>query len=94
MQMAFGTGTTAGVLSRTTNSACQTADKLNEAGKILEQTTHGGTIEIITETYSDTADNGAVSGQTGAGPLIIRDDYTESNQDYARKSETTRTVNV
>ena len=92
--MSFGTGTTAGVLSRTTNSACQTADKLDEDGKILEQTTHGGTIEITTETYADTADNDATSGQTGAGPLTIRDDFTESNQDYARKSATTRTVNV
>jgi hypothetical protein len=92
--MAFGTGTTAGVLSRTTNSSCQTADKLDKDGKILEQTTHGGAIEITTETYSDTAANGATSGQSGAGPLTIRDDYTESNQDYARQSTTTRTVNV
>lgn len=91
--MSFGTGTTAGVISRTTNSACQTADITDKAGKITEQTTYGGTIETTVETFADSATNGATSGQTGT-TATIKDDFTESNEAYARKSVTIRTVNV
>jgi len=91
--MSFGTGTTAGVISRTTSNSAQTADKTDKSGKILEQTTYGATIEIVTETFADAAVSAATSGQTGT-TATIKDDFTETNESYARKSTTVRTVNI
>jgi len=91
--MSFGTGTTAGVLSRTTSNSAQTADKTDEDGKILEMTTYGATKEIVVETFEDAATSSAVSGQTGT-TAITKDDYAETNESYARKTVTTREVNI
>jgi hypothetical protein len=91
--MAFGTGT-AGVISRTTRSANQQADITDKDGKITSQTTYGASIEIQTETFADSATNSATSGLSGAGPVVIADEFVESNEAYARKTITTRTVNV
>jgi hypothetical protein len=91
--MSFGTGTTAGVISRTTNNSAQTADKTDETGKITEMTTFGATKEVITETFADAAGDAATSGQTGT-TATTRDDFTETNESYARKSTTVRTVNI
>ena len=91
--MAFGTGTTAGDISRTTNNAAQTADKTDKDGKILEMTTFGATKEVITETFGDAAGDAATSGQSGT-TATTRDDFAETNESYARKTTTVRTVNI
>ena len=91
--MSFGTGTTAGVISRTTTNSAQTADITDKDGKITEMTTFGASKEVVVETFSDSVGNTAVSGQTGTTALT-KDDYTETNESYARMSVTTRTVNI
>lgn len=89
--MAFGTGA-GGAISRQTNRSAQVADKLNENGEIVEQTTHGSFIEVTEETYDD-ADvaNEATDGQTGT-EVTTGDNIVESNQDYCKRSVTKRTV--
>jgi len=91
--MAFGTGT-AGVISRTTSQSNQQAYKDDKDGKHTEMTTFGATREITTETYADAAAGAPTSGLTGAGPLAVREEFIESNQDYARLQSTTMTVNI
>lgn len=90
--MSFGTGT-AGVISRTTSNSAQTADKTDKDGKILEQTTYGATKEVVTETFEDAATDAALSGQSGT-TATIKDDFAETNESYARKTTTVRTVNI
>ena len=89
--MAFGAP--AGDLSKNTRNACQTADKIDNVGKITEQTTYGASIEIAVETYSNAAGNTAVSGQNGA-TVVTGDDYNEIATDYAKMTVTSRTVNI
>ena len=91
--MAFGTGTV-GVISRTTSQSNQQAFKDDKDGKHTEFTTFGATKEITTETYADAAAGAPTSGLSGAGPLAVREEFIESNQDYQRLSSTTLTVNI
>ena len=91
--MAFGTGS-AGVTSRTTSQSNQQAFKDDMDGKHTEFTTFGATKEITTETYADAAAGAPTSGLSGAGPLAVREEFIESNQDYQRLSATTLTVNI
>ncbi|MCP4103869.1 MAG: hypothetical protein GY750_20990 [Lentisphaerae bacterium] len=90
--MSFGIAT-AGVLSRQTSATTQTADKLNEAGNILESTSFGATVEVTEETYTDTFTNMAVNSQNGAS-IVTSHDYNEVNNDYAKETKTTRSVVV
>ena len=90
--MSFGSGE-AGVISRTTSNSAQTADKTDKDGKILEQTTYGATKEVVTETFEDAAGDAALSGQSGT-TATTKDDYAETNESYARKTTTVRTVNI
>ena len=91
--MSFGTGTTAGVVSRTTTNSAQTADKTDKDGKITEMTTFGASKEVVVETFADSTSSTATSGQSGT-TAITKDDFTETNESYARASITTRTVNI
>jgi len=91
--MAFGTGTV-GVISRTTNQTNQQAFKDDKDGKHTEMTTFGAVKTITSETYADAAAAAPTSGLTGAGPLATSEDYVESNQDYAKLTSTTMTVNI
>lgn len=91
--MAFGTGT-AGVQSRTTSTSNEQAFKRDKDGKITEFTTFGAKKEITVETYADAAATAPTSGLSGAGPLAVREEFVESNQDYARLTSTTLTVNI
>jgi len=91
--MAFGTGA-GGAISRTTSQSNQQAFKDDQNGKHTEMTTFGATKEITTETYADAAAGAPTSGLSGAGPIAIREEFIESNQDYARLQSTTMTVNI
>jgi hypothetical protein len=90
--MGFGTGAT-GVLSRQTSATAQTADKLDEEGRILETTSHGATVEVTEETYTDTFTNEAVNSQSG-NDIVTSHEYNEVNNDYAKQTKTTRSFVV
>jgi hypothetical protein len=91
--MAFGTGT-AGVISRSTTNTAQAAEKTDKDGKVTEITTYGASKEVVEETFADSATNTATSGQSGSSDIIISDNYTESNTEYARLQVTKRSVNI
>ena len=90
--MSFGIAD-AGILSRQTSASAQTADKLDEKGRILETSTHGATVEVTEETYTDTFTNEAVNGQQG-NDIVTSHEYNEVNNDYAKQTKTTRSFVV
>lgn len=91
--MGFG-DSTVGNISTNTAYTVQTADKMDEQGRIDEMTTYGGTEEITEEVYSDAGSftNLATNGQTGNTSTAAVTSHTliESNTDYARSTKVSR----
>jgi len=91
--MGFG-DSTVGNLSTNTAYSVQTADKMDEKGRIDEFTTYGGTMETTEEVYADAgaftnlAVNGAVGNTTGSA--VTSHTLVESNTDYARATKVSR----
>ncbi len=89
--MSFGI-TGAGVISRTTTNTVETAQKTDEDGVILEETSYGGVEEVTEESFSDAITNAALNGQTGttASGITVEDTFVESNDAYARQTTRVR----
>ncbi len=91
--MGFGVATVGNISTNTAHSV-QTADKMDEKGKIVEFTTYGGTLETTEEVYVDAGSftNLATNGQTGNTSTAGVTSHTlvESNTDYARATKVSR----
>jgi DNA/RNA endonuclease YhcR with UshA esterase domain len=91
--MGFGCATT-GNISTNTAYSVQQASKMDEQGRIDEETTYGGVQEVTEETYVDAGSftNLATNGQTGNVSTAVVTSHTliESNTDYARASKVSR----
>ena len=90
--MGFGC-TTVGNISQNDAYSVQTADKMDEKGRIDEFTTYGGVLETTEEvyhsgTFTNLAVNGAVGNTTSAA--VTSHTLVESNTDYARATKVSR----
>ena len=91
--MGFG-DSTVGNISTNTAYSVQTADKMDEKGRIDEFTTYGGTKETTEEVYAEAgsftnlAVNSQVGNTTAAG--VTSHTLVESNTDYARATKVSR----
>lgn len=96
--MAFGVPTQTDnkvVNSLTRNGSAQVAQMTNNRGEVEEVTTYGATIQQTREFYlrtGETYSNGATNGQTAAAGnangVVTASNYTASESDYERVSET------
>lgn len=85
----FGGGAT-GVIKLSLKRICETADKHDENGALLDQTTCKAVItQASTEFSNDYATNQAVNGQSGAD-VVIGDDVERDAQGYAQRTVTHR----
>jgi len=91
--MGFG-DTTVGNISTNTAYTVQTADKMDEQGRVDEMTTYGGIVETTEEIYSDAGSftNLAVNSQVGNTTAAAVTSHTliESNTDYCRSTKVSR----
>ena len=91
--MGFGDSTVGNISTNTAHSV-QTADKMDETGKITEFTTYGGTVETTEEVYVDAGSfaNLAVNGAVGntSSAAVTSHTLVESNTDYARATKVSR----
>ena len=91
--MGFGCVTT-GNISTNTAYSVQHASKMDEQGRIDEETTYGGVQETTEETYVDAGSftNEATNGQVGTTSTAVVTSHTliESNTDYARSNKVSR----
>lgn len=96
--MAFGVPTqTDGkiVNNLTKNGSAQVAQMTDNQGRIEEVTTYGATVQQTRDFYlrsGETYTNGATNGQTAAAGdaagVVTASNYTASESDYERVSET------